>query len=168
MKTHKTRFTLSASTIFALLAIILSIYGLITYASETGCLSVLAKDQDPMTWDRITFLTNQERKNKGLMPLRESQILKKTANKKACDMVNRNYFDHQDPDGRRSWDLLMLEGYKNKYVAENLARGFNTDEERIESWMHSETHRKNIMSSIYQEIGIGRCGKYVVQHFGGK
>ena len=102
------------------------------------------------------------------MPLQEMDQLNKTAKIKACDMVERNYFSHEDPDGRMPWYLFIKMGVNYKYAGENIASGYtdSENEELVEDWMASPTHRKNILNKEYQYMGIATCGEYTVQHFG--
>ena len=46
-------------------------------------------------------------------------------------------------------------GYDYRYAGENLARDFSTTGPMIKAWMSSQTHKDNIVSTRYQETGIG-------------
>ena len=60
------------------------------------------------------------------------------------------------------------------YAGENLAKGFRTAEGVHEAWMASPTHKENIMSPNYKDIGVavvegtllGKETTLVVQMFG--
>jgi hypothetical protein len=45
-------------------------------------------------------------------------------------------------------------GYKYSFVGENLAIDFDENEDVIDAWMASVSHRKNILNARYEEIGI--------------
>lgn len=111
-------------------------------------------------------LLNYERAKSNLPPLLESPKLNATALEKACDMLERDYFDHVDPDGREAWHLYTAKGYQYLFAGENLIEGYETDQQALQALLESERHRANILSTQFEDIGIGRCGDFVVQHFG--
>ncbi|OGY38904.1 MAG: hypothetical protein A2418_01765 [Candidatus Brennerbacteria bacterium RIFOXYC1_FULL_41_11] len=122
----------------------------------------------------IVHLSNQERQSSGLSPLKESSILDKAAQDKALDMLAKNYFNHNAPDGTLPWYWFSKNGYAYKYAGENLAVDFFESEDVVKAWMNSPTHKFNIMNNKYQEIGVavvkgslqGRETTLVVQLFG--
>lgn len=111
-------------------------------------------------------LVNQERVKEGLKPLQYDRRLEKSAHMKACDMVNKNYWSHKDPDGKNSWYMFEKFGYKYVVAGENLARDLKTDEEIVTAFMNSPTHEKVILEGRYEDIGLGKCGNITVLHFG--
>ena len=65
------------------------------------------------------------------------------------------YFSHTRPDGRE-WSTIYDEyGIPSWYLGENLAMGQTSVDDAVASWMNSEGHRANILSSDFQTIGIG-------------
>lgn len=114
----------------------------------------------------MVALINETRAADALPPLKESPVLNATALEKACDMVEREYFGHVDPDGREVWHIFDAKGYVYAHAGENLIEGYKTDLEAMEAIMESERHRANVLSNQFTEVGIGRCGSMVVQHFG--
>ncbi len=107
-----------------------------------------------MTADRIISLTNEERVKKGLSPVKSNAYLTSAAHAKANDMFNKGYWDHFGPNGESPWDFIKESGYVYVYAGENLGKGFTTAEGVHQAWMASPTHRDNILSSNYQDIGI--------------
>lgn len=107
-------------------------------------------------------LTNLERTNVGLKELRYDSRLVKSATIKACDLRDRNYWSHQDPEGRMSWYLFP----RYQYVGENLARNLD-DGEVVGVFMKSQSHRDIILDKDFKYLGIGKCGNFTVFHFGG-
>jgi hypothetical protein len=99
-------------------------------------------------------LTNKTRKNNGLSPLKENQILNEVAQLKAQDMLSKNYFSHKSPEGLWVWNLIEKLGYKYQVAGENLAIGFLDSEEVHRAWLNSPLHKANILNSSFQEIGI--------------
>ncbi len=117
--------------------------------------------------DTIAYINN-EREKERLAPLVGNFILDEVAKKKACDMRDRNYFDHQDPDGKMVWVLFKQYGYAYTYAGENLAKGSIGDNNFIITLLKSKEHRDNIFFPNYKDIGIANCGEYYVQEFGAK
>ncbi|MCD6500765.1 hypothetical protein J7K42_01965 [bacterium] len=125
---------------------------------------------------RITLieLTNQQRKDLGLNPLRENPLLNKAAQLKAQDMLNKGYFSHQSPDGTTPWYWFRKANYNYQVAGENLGIGFLDSEEIYRAWDNSPSHRANLLNPKYQDIGIailkgnfkGNEATVVVQLFG--
>jgi len=113
----------------------------------------------------IIGLTNQHRVELGLKPLIKSLHLTNSATAKACDMRDRNYWAHVAPDGTQPWKFFEEWGYIYIHAGENLCRDSN-DVDCIRMWMASKLHRENMLNSKYEDIGVGKCGVFTVQHFG--
>ena len=124
----------------------------------------------------IVRLTNRERLAQGLPEVLLDSKLSAAAAQKASDMVARDYWAHISPQGTQPWYFVTNNGYAYKYAGENLARDFADPESVVKAWMNSPTHRENLLSSRYQDIGIsvidgklgGRETTLVVQMFGTK
>lgn len=99
-------------------------------------------------------LTNQSRAEAGLPPLNESSALASFAKIKGEDMIERNYFAHDTPDGKRPWEWIDRGEYDYIYAGENLAMDFVTAEVVHEAFMKSPSHRRNILNPNYQDIGV--------------
>ncbi len=105
--------------------------------------------------DEVVRLTNEKRTQAGLLPLSLNSTLSQAAQAKGADMLNKAYWAHVAPDGTQPWVFFTDFGYKYKYAGENLARDFSSASSAIEAWMDSASHRENLLSSKYKEIGIG-------------
>lgn len=124
----------------------------------------------------IVRLTNEQRGIKGLSPLSQNKILDQAALAKGQDMLSQGYWSHFAPDGTSPWSFFSKFGYSYRFAGENLARDFTNADTAVSAWMNSPTHKDNILSSRYKEIGIGIVeGKLngvettiVVQFFGAK
>jgi hypothetical protein len=103
---------------------------------------------------RVVELTNNERANAGLPPLVMDERLNDAARRKAADMFAKNYWAHVSPTGTKPWAFIMAAGYNYLHAGENLARDFSNPETAMAAWMASPTHKENIMSGRYQNIGI--------------
>ena len=127
-----------------------------------------------ITVDNIINLTNQTRINLGLTELTTSPILNVAAYNKAQDMLLNQYFAHTSPTGLTPWEFIKKAGYNYTYAGENLAVHFVTTESVSDGWMASPTHKANIVSPNYKEIGVGVINgdyegyptTFVVQMFG--
>jgi uncharacterized protein YkwD len=103
---------------------------------------------------KIVNYVNQERAEESLGQLSRSKVLDKAAKMKAQDMLGNDYFAHTSPAGLDSWHWFKEVDYKYKYAGENLGMDFRTAEAVHQAWMESPTHRENIVSSNYDEIGV--------------
>lgn len=157
----------SGATLFLLVA---SVFATFLFGHNQGyklAEKQLAPRYDTISTADMVGLINIEREREGLKPLKENPILDKTAELKACDMEASNYFEHEDLKGQKSWHLFRENGYDYQYAGENLARNHGVFES-MRLFMQSPSHRENIMLPEYKEVGVGTCGKYMVQHFGAK
>ncbi|HEX7586264.1 MAG TPA: CAP domain-containing protein [Patescibacteria group bacterium] len=107
-----------------------------------------------ITANNIIKLVNDARSKEGLKTLQENPKLSAAASAKAEDMLKNDYFAHNSPAGKTPWYWIEKTGYNYKYAGENLAMNFTGAEEEQKAWMKSESHRKNILNSNYQEIGV--------------
>jgi len=118
--------------------------------------------------------TNQNRVTANLGSLTLNTKLEQAAQLKANDMATKGYFAHNAPDGKTPWYWFEQVGYDYAAAGENLAVNFTDSKDVTEAWMHSPTHRANIMNGNYTEIGIatavgtykGKDAIFVVQEFG--
>lgn len=126
--------------------------------------------------ERLVELTNEKRSHEGLEPLMLDSNLSEAATFKASDMLTKNYWAHYGPDGTSPWVFFKKVGYDYQYAGENLARGFTSPEDVVDAWMASPTHRENMLSPKYSDIGfaiqegtlLGEQTTLVVEHFGAK
>ncbi|HUW83556.1 MAG TPA: CAP domain-containing protein [Phycisphaerae bacterium] len=108
-------------------------------------------------WAReVIDLVNAERVAEGMAPLRADGTLAEMAEDYACEMVEGEFFAHENPDtgstpGTRADD----HGYVYYEVGENLAVGYDSPEDVMVAWMDSPGHRANILHDSYTELGVG-------------
>ncbi len=89
-------------------------------------------------------------------------------------MFQHDYWAHFAPDGTSPWQFIKAAGYDYSYAGENLARGFTTSVDAMNAWMKSPTHKANILSPLYKDVGFAvKEGKLqgedtilIVQEFG--
>lgn len=116
---------------------------------------------------------NEERKKAGLTELTYMPTLETSACAKANDMIQKNYWAHNAPDGTEPWYFFQKAGVYYNKAGENLAYGFSNSMAVVGGWMNSPAHKANIVGDYTAE---GICalnapayqnGKHVVvvQHF---
>jgi len=135
------------------LIIILFVGGFFLSFVKTNFSSVLGISSN-VTLQELLVLTNKEREANGLPSLKLSSELSSAAEGKASSMLSENYWSHESPSGATPWVFIKNAGYNYTYAGENLARGFTNTQEVINAWMASPTHRQNMLSSNYKEVGF--------------
>lgn len=112
---------------------------------------------------------NAARRRAHLAPLVRDPLLDRVAREHARDMVERQYFGHDSPDGTDPFDRMREDGVNFGYAGENLA--MNADARSAEAaFMHSAEHRANILEPHYHRVGIATAGdagegEFFVQEF---
>lgn len=112
----------------------------------------------------IITLTNQQRLANGVGAVAENSLLDQAAAKKAADMFASNYWAHVSPSGTTPWFFFDQVGYKYFYAGENLARDFDSSTGVVAGWMNSPSHRDNLLSGNYTEIGVAVVNGFMLGH----
>jgi len=99
-------------------------------------------------------LINESRIESGAEPIVEDISLGKFAAVKGKDMIERDYFAHDTPEGKRPWQWIDRSEYDYVYAGENLAMDFTSAEAVHEAFMKSPSHRRNILNPKYKDVGI--------------
>ena len=107
-----------------------------------------------ITIDTVIALVNKARTATNVAILKKNDLLQKAAERKAQDMIDHNYFAHISPQGKSPWDWINQSGYDYRYAGENLAINFTNAKDEQKAWMDSESHRKNILNSEYEDTGV--------------
>ena len=119
-------------------------------------------------------LVNAEREKVGLPLLEYSEALAATACAKADDMVKRDYWSHNTPEGDEPWVFFQRGGVQYSKAGENLAYGFVDPTAVVAGWMASKEHKDNVLGDYKAEgLCARKAFKYngadkqivVVQHF---
>ena len=97
---------------------------------------------------------NSIRNENGIASLTLDDLLTSTAQNKARDMVENNYFSHNSPTYGSPFEMMKNAGVIYKTAGENIAGNPSIDD-AISSFLESENHKKNILSNSYNYIGIG-------------
>lgn len=116
--------------------------GVLAYATSMSSSALLAS-------------TNQERTKAGSGTLTINNRLSAAAQAKANDMVARNYWSHNTPDGHEPWIFIQNAGYSYLKAGENLAYGFDNGADTVAGWMNSASHKANLLDSAFTEVGFG-------------
>ncbi len=113
---------------------------------------------------KVTQLTNEARQDQHLMPLSRDTTLIDIARAHSDDMLKRNYFSHNSPDGKTIKDRVVP-AYSNTLsrAGENIWSGHGYDYSDptlmarviVDSWMSSPGHRANILNPNYNYVGVG-------------
>jgi len=171
---HKAK-TLHSKTIFIVILFLLLFQISISYILPQSGVSILGYASS-IPVDEVIHLTNQKRGEFGLAPLAYNASLTQAAQAKGEDMLTKDYWAHVAPDGTEPWIFFINAGYDYRYAGENLARDFTNSVSTVDAWMSSPTHKDNLLSAKYSEIGVavvegdlnGVDTTIVVQLFGAK
>lgn len=167
-KPHAVRHRTLATYSFLLIAVKMAVLVLLFFTYPNPA------EFSTITINRIIELTNKARQEQGLLPLKHNQTLDLAAQKKAENMLKNNYFSHTSPDGIKPWHWFKQVEYNYTFAGENLAMNFIEAEDAIQAWLDSPSHRDNILSENYEDIGVavaigvleGQETTLVVQLFG--
>ena len=108
-------------------------------------------------------------------PLVYNRDLNRAAFAHAHDMHTNGFFDHDSYDGTSMGDRVTEYYPSYTAIGENIAMGQETSYVAVfHSWLHSDGHRENMLSSMWNELGSGYTtdgtgyGQWYVQDFGAR
>lgn len=110
--------------------------------------------ESSLTPDIILNLVNQDRAESGLGSLQLNQRLTRAAYAKAEHMLRHAYFAHTSPSGVEPWDFIKGQDFDYAFAGENLAINYTSSYELENDLLQSPTHRENLLSPLYSEMGI--------------
>lgn len=115
------------------------------------------------TAQELLTLVNAERTKVGAKPLVMDERLNQSAQAKAQDMLTRNYFGHNDPEGNRATSSI----YGCYMPGENLTQNIyvNDSHTAVAAWIRSKPHYEAMVSTRYELTGFGIADNYIVEHF---
>jgi len=117
---------------------------------------------------RVLELTNAERRQKRLKPLKHEDLLQKAARTHSLDMFKHQFFDHANPEGRTPQDRIAivhrgLIGTTGENIWSQNGWDFSKVDElaqrAVNGWMNSPGHRENILRKKFTHLGVGGVGK---------
>lgn len=144
-----------------------SIQALVCFVTIASFATVSAGAQEAVSAGLRKYaleLVNKERTSRHLAPLRLEAKLIRAAQSHADDMLRRNFYSHNSPEGKTVSDRYQAAG-GNRWLltAENIAKCTGckspVDENYIrqmhKGWMESPGHRANILRKGLTEFGYG-------------
>lgn len=143
----------------------------VDWDGETQTVYITAEESNFEEWAKqVLTLTNNERRKNNLMPLQWNNELADLAKQHCEDMIRRDFFAHDNPDGETPFDRMKKAGLDYAVAGENIAAGQYSPEVVVNSWMNSEGHRKNILNPGFKNLGVsvvkgGKYGIYWAQEF---
>ncbi|KAK9759867.1 hypothetical protein K7432_016660 [Basidiobolus ranarum] len=105
--------------------------------------------------ERLICLINRERVSRGLNPLILNGDLGEDAQHHSQSQADRRQMTHNRSDRPDMGDVARSRGYNYRTRAENVAAGDQTEEQVVYKWMHSEVHRRNILTPSFTHAGTG-------------
>jgi uncharacterized protein YkwD len=108
--------------------------------------------------NEIAAMINNARTNAGLPALTVNATLNAAAQGHSVDLVCHNLLSHSGSDGSSVSERVAAAGYGATYVGE-IIYGSGFPQTAFDWWMNDSTHRNEIMSSRYTEMGIGYAYK---------
>ena len=104
--------------------------------------------------EQIFFnLINNQRIENNLPELQIDENLLNVARLKAQDIVENKYFSHTSPKLGSFFEMLQNNQISYHTASENIARNRSADG-AVESLMHSQSHKNNILSETFNYTGI--------------
>lgn len=130
-------------------------------------------DVGPPDPQEMLELVNRERQKVGVEPLSIDYDVQKSAQLKALDMRDRNYFSHILPGTEDMYTQEMRHLIYNRAgcsdsgenITDNITDQDNTSRQTINNFIASKPHYKAMVSPNYTKIGFGIAGTKNVQHF---
>jgi len=148
---HKAK-VLHASSLIIISALLVGFQFALSYISRSE-VKILGYAANIST-DEVITLTNQKRLAAGVPALNHNSQLYQAALAKGNHMLANNYWAHIAPDGTEPWKFFTDAGYRYRYAGENLARDFTNPTSAVDAWMASPTHKENLLSQKYVDIGV--------------
>jgi uncharacterized protein YkwD len=108
----------------------------------------------------VLAAVNTFRAAHGLVPLRESPALDRSARQHSLEMGRLGYFAHSSADGTVFWQRIQRyfrsRGYSRWSVGENLLWAApNVSAGRaMQMWSRSPEHRRNLLTPQWRQIGV--------------
>lgn len=99
-------------------------------------------------------------------PIQWNGKLYTTASTYAKYMYKHKRFSHISLSGENVGHRMDNIGYIYQYSGENIGSGQENFDQVLIDWLESKSHCEMIMNKDMIDMGVGRYGKYWVQHFG--
>lgn len=122
----------------------------------------------------LLCLVNRARARHSTKALAEPRSLRRSATAHSRDMVRRGYFSHVAPSGRGVGSRVASSGYlrhaSSYSVGENIGGGagrrMGSPKAVFRAWLNSPSHRANLLSRRFEEVGVGVARGFPGRHRG--
>ena len=112
---------------------------------------------------------NTLRAQAGLSALNVDPTLVDLVRERVADMVSKDYFSHEAPNGETIVNLLKREGYEYKITGENIARNNRPAAESVDAAMSgfvtSTSHQEHVLNTRYDRIGVATASDGAGLHY---
>lgn len=110
----------------------------------------------PIKPEDIVYAVNNERSNHNANPLRINELLMNAAQMRANIILKYQNFSHQDPNENiELGTVLPRVGYSFSYATENIGMGGTSANDFVSGFMHSTSHRINLLNPYLIDTGVG-------------
>lgn len=138
---------------YGLLSVLMLVIG-VQFGYNAATTGHVLGQHEPVSVVELAADTNAQRAAFGLSPLRNDDRLAQAAYLKGKDMLAKQYWAHQAPDGTTPWYWFNASGYNYTYAGENLAKNFTSADAAVAAWMASPGHRANVLDAQYSDVGF--------------
>jgi uncharacterized protein YkwD len=141
-------------------ALALAVLAATAFLSDSALATSRSEKNLPALNRQVLVAVNKFRAAHGLVALRESGGLDRSARQHSLEMGKRGYFAHESADGTSFWRRIQRYYSQKNYsywsVGENLVWQSQTltAAGAMQLWIASPPHLKNLMSSEWRQIGI--------------
>lgn len=130
------------------------ITSILRIALGTLLLFLSAVFADAYSNEDILLAVNSVRNDNGQINLVENKQLSYAASIKLADIQKYQYWSHDNPQSGKKWLEFIRESNYSFATGENLAKGFDDIDSIINAWLKSPSHRKNLLSSKFNNYGL--------------
>ena len=117
-------------------------------------------------YERSIFeLVNVLRVQFDLAPFIDDREVSAVARAHSQDMFERDFFDHQTPEGKTLMDRMNAKSVTYFRTGENIAANHVDGMAAVIGWLNSESHRVAMLDTDYKYVGSGVYRKYYTQNF---
>lgn len=124
-------------------------------------LSIVERNEE----QQIFEITNIIRNYYGKAPLEKDEAVQEVAFLHSRDMVEENYFSHENKRGENLSDRLNQHHISYRIAGENIASNYTDALAVVIGWLNSEGHRDSLLREDFTHIGIGVYENYYTQNF---
>ena len=132
---------------------------------------VKAPEPKVPTVQELLDAVNAERTKVGVQPLILDARLNQSAQAKAEDMTENNYFAHSDANGKHGYSYAYDYNPECRNASENLSWAkYDTPPylditKMMNGWINSKPHYEAMINDEYIITGFGISGDKIVEHF---